>query len=312
MVLPTEFATQQAIASCAQEVRGYAGFPFPEKALADLIHDKGWLMSFAAKRGYLIPKTISVPEIKSIDDLSEGLTYPVVIKPRQSSGSRGIAYVTEKSGFKVAYLRVHALYPDPLIQEYIPPMEGGGCGVGALFNMNGEPRAAFAYRRLREYPVSGGPSTMRESIDGAEIKAIAVSLLKDLGWRGPAMVEFRVDPRDSKPRLLEINPRLWGSLNLAVTSGVDFPYLLHQLATRGDCDEAFGYRKGVRCRWLLPGDIMHLITNPSRLSALRKFFEPADADDILSLRDPMPMLGRLTSFLPLIYDADMRRLLSRR
>ena len=153
---------------------------------------------------------------------------------------------------------------------------------------------------------------MRESIDGAEIKAIAVSLLKDLGWRGPAMVEFRVDPRDSKPRLLEINPRLWGSLNLAVTSGVDFPYLLHQLALCGDCDHVFEYRKGVRCRWLIPGDIMHLITNTSRLSALRKFFEPADADDILSLRDPMPMIGRLTSFLPLIYDSEMRRLISRR
>ncbi len=312
MVLPTEFATQQVIASAAHEVRRYAGFPFPEKSLADKVHDKGWLMSFAAQKGYLIPKTRFVPEAADIYEVSEGLTYPVVIKPRQSSGSRGIAYVREKSSFRDAYLKVHRSYPDPLVQEYIPPMEGGGCGVGALFNMDGEPRAAFAYRRLRQYPVSGGPSTLRESIDGAEIKELAVSLLKDLGWRGPAMVEFRIDPRDSKPRLLEINPRLWGSLNLAVESGVDFPYLLHQIATEGDCDQVFEYRLGVKCRWLIPGDIMHLLTNPSRLVTLRKFFEPADADDILSIRDPMPLLGRLTSFLPLIFDADMRRLLFRR
>lgn len=312
MVLPTEFATQQAIASCAQEVRRYTGFPFPEKSLADRVHDKGWLISFAAQKGYLTPKTIFVHDTADIERISDGLAYPVVIKPRHSSGSRGIAYVREKSGFREAYLRVHSIYPDPLVQEYIPPMDGGGCGVGALFNMKGEPKAAFAYRRLREYPVSGGPSTLRESIDGTEIKEIAVSLLKDLGWAGPAMVEFRVDPRDSKPKLLEINPRLWGSLNLAVESGVDFPYLLHQMAATGDCDPAFGYRHGVKCRWLIPGDIMHLLTNPSRIGTLRKFFEPADADDILSLNDPMPILGRLTSFLPLIYDADMRRLISRR
>lgn len=312
MVLPTEFATQQVVASVAQEVRRYAGLPFPEKSLADKVHDKGWLMSFAAQKGYLIPKTRFVPDAAAIDEVSEGLTFPAVIKPRHSSGSRGIAYVRQMSGFRDAYLKVQRSYPDPLVQEYIPPMEGGGCGVGALFNMDGEPRAAFAYRRLRQYPVSGGPSTLRESIDGAEIKDIAISLLKDLGWKGPAMVEFRIDPRDSKPRLLEINPRLWGSLNLAVESGVDFPFLLHQLAVTGDCDQIFEYKLGVRCRWLIPGDIMHLLTNPSRLVTLRKFFEPADADDILSIRDPMPLLGRLTSFLPLIFDADMRRLLSRR
>lgn len=314
MVLPTEFATQQAVASVAEDVRRYTGFPFPEKSLADRVHDKGWLMSFAAQKGYLIPKTVFVPDLDLLGEMSEGLAYPVVIKPRQSSGSRGIAYVRQMSGFRDAYLKVHSNYPDPLVQEYIPSSEGdgGGCGVGALFNMKGEPKAAFAYRRLRQYPVSGGPSTLRESIDGAEIKEIAVSLLKDLGWKGPAMVEFRLDPRDSKPRLLEINPRLWGSLNLAVESGVDFPYLLHQMAVTGDCDTAFGYRRGVKCRWLIPGDIMHLFTNPARLATLRKFFEPADADDILSLNDPMPLFGRLASFLPLIFDADMRRLISRR
>lgn len=311
MALPTELSTQQLIARNIKRVGKLTGFPFPSFRAAQKAHDKAWLMGFGQKKGYPVPKTYFIDDIGDLHAVAGEIDFPSVIKPRASSGSRGIAYVKDKSAFVDDYMRVHARYPYPIVQEYIPHSEGGGLGVGALFNMKGEPRAAFCYRRLREYPVSGGPSTLRESIKDGELKEIAFSLLKDIGWKGPAMVEFKMDPRDGRPKLLEINPRLWGSLSLAILSGVDFPYLLYRLAVEGDCEEVYEYKKGVKCRWLIPGDLMHLITNRDRVRTLRKFFERADGDDILSFADPLPIIGRLSSLIPFVCDKEMRKLISR-
>ncbi|MEK7803544.1 MAG: ATP-grasp domain-containing protein, partial [Deltaproteobacteria bacterium] len=233
--------------------------PFADYALTANVQNKAWLMKYAETNGYPCPKTLgtdlkSVPTVLN-DFCYEDVEYPLVIKPRESSGSRGIIYVKKPSEFPAALKKVQDRYPLPIVQEYIP--HGGAYGVGALFNRNSEPKAAFVYKRLREYPVTGGPSTLRESVKNDEIKEIALNLLKSLKWTGIAMVEFRVDARDGRPKLMEINPRFWGSLQLAIISGVDFPYLLYKMAVDGDIEPVWDYRVGIRCRWLIPGDILH-------------------------------------------------------
>lgn len=327
LVLPTELSTQLLLARNLDEIKPFVGFPFPSAALTEKVNDKAWLMRFAKTRGYPIPKTIYTDDLAPVagaatslceitDCLSRSLTdftYPLVIKPRESSGSRGIKYVTGKEELVPGYRQVHEKYPYPIIQEYIPAPEvgSGGYGVGALFNYKHEPKATFVYKRLREYPVSGGPSTLRESVKYDELRSIAIGILKDLKWVGPAMVEFKVDPRDGSPRLLEINPRLWGSLRLAILSGVDFPYLLYKLAVDGDLEEVAGYKTGVKCRWLIPGDLLHLLSAKKNVKNFLDFMRPSDGDDILSIKDPMPVIGRLSSLLPFLYDKEMRRLLFR-
>lgn len=313
-VLPSEFSTQQVIASHAGEISGYVRYPFPEFNLARNVHNKAYLMAVAIERKYPAPNTWFVREGAELSAvrLANEITYPAVIKPTHSSGSRGVAYAKDRYDFIVSYMRVHAKYPYPLVQEYIPCGKGGGgFGVGALFNFESKPVAAFVYRRLREYPVSGGPSTLRESVKWDELRDTALRILSDLRWVGPAMVEFRLDERDGVPKLLEINPRLWGSLQLAVLSGVDFPYLMYKLATDGDVEPVFDYKAGVRCRWLIPGDFMHMVTNPERFSALRGFMARTDGDDIISIGDPLPIAGRVLSILPFLYKKDLRRLIKR-
>ena len=102
-----------------------------------------------------------------------------------------------------------------LVQEYIP--NGGELGVYTLFDNQSVPRALSVQRRLRSYPVSGGPSTLRETIrnDASRLATdIAFRLLTKMQWTGVAMVEFRIDARDGMPKLMEVNPRFWGSLQL--------------------------------------------------------------------------------------------------
>ena len=70
------------------------------------------------------------------------------------------------------------------------------------------------------------------------------------------MVEYKVTPAGA-PYLMEINARFWGSLQLAVSCGVDFPYLLAQSMLGREPSHHGGYVEGRRCRWLL-GDLDHL------------------------------------------------------
>ncbi len=133
--------------------------------------------------------------------------------------------------------------------------------------------------------------------------------MKSLRWTGVAHVEFKIDPRDRKPKLLEVNPRFWGSLQLAVESGIDFPFLLFRLAMEGDIEPVMDYNAGVRCRWLIPGDLLHFIKNPERLRLKPNFFDFNTKDDIISLSDPMPVIGRLSSVLMFLYDKEMKHLL---
>ena len=307
MLLPTEFETLEIILKNKKEIEPYTRVPFVDYNLISKVNDKAWLIRYAEKNGYLCPKTYFVEALNEFRH--ESMEYPLVIKPRKSSGSRGLVYVNRPSEFLTAFQKVHSRYPFPLVQEYIP--NGGAYGVGALFNLNSEPRAAFVYKRLREYPVSGGPSTLRESVKNDEIRDIAISLLKSLNWVGVAMVEFRVDARDGKAKLMEINPRFWGSLQLAILSGMDFPYLLYKMAVDGDIEPVWDYETGIRCRWLIPGDILHFISNPDRMRLQPGFFTRTQGDDIISIADPMPIVGRISSVLPFLFDKEMRRLIFR-
>ncbi|MGI9292171.1 MAG: ATP-grasp domain-containing protein, partial [Gammaproteobacteria bacterium] len=79
----------------------------------------------------------------------------------------------------------------------------------------------------------------------------AEKLLKALQWNGPAMVEFRHDERDGRYRLMEINARFWGTLELAIKSGVDFPWLACLVATGTPFEGPQNYRAGSEQQWSL-------------------------------------------------------------
>ena len=72
------------------------------------------------------------------------------------------------------------------------------------------------------------------------------------------MVEFKMDLADQTLKLMEINGRFWGSLQLAIDAGVDFPSLLIQTLADDPMPLIDNYRIGVRSRWLM-GDIDALL-----------------------------------------------------
>ena len=281
--------------------------PFPDALTVSVASDKARIVRLAEELGVPTPKTFIVASAD--EGMAAGLPFPVVVKPARSRVrigstwlSTGVSYATDLAMLRRILTGLPpAAYP-VLLQERI---EGAGRGLFACFD-RGQPVAFFAHRRLREKPPSGGVSVLCES---TSLDPIAVEygtrLLSRLGWQGVAMVEFKQDIRDGSLRLMEINARFWGSLQLAIDAGVNFPCILANIAAGKRPTGPVQYREGVRTRWLA-GDVDALLmlltrsrralalppSHPGRLVTLARFLRLWDRDthyEIERLDDPNPM-----------------------
>ncbi|MFH1975755.1 MAG: ATP-grasp domain-containing protein [Pseudomonadota bacterium] len=303
MIIPIGDDCTEIVSKHKEQISLYTKVPVADYAIWSCARDKAQTLQLSAQLGLPHPQTRIITDLMQVKIVAEEMSLPLVIKPRESNGSRGIVYVHEKGKLEREYLKIHQLFPYPMIQEFIPT-EGKGYGVFLMFNKDGIVRTTFAHRRLREFPVKGGPSTLRESVHRPDLVEIATMLLKALNWYGVAMVEFKEDPRDKQCKIMEINPRFWGSLPLAIAAGVDFPYLLYRMVMDGDIKPVVDYQAGIRCRWLLPGDILHFITNPNRFKLEPSFFDFSKNnrnDDFISWEDMGPTFGFFLIFLKSLF-----------
>lgn len=235
--------------------------PFVEFPAFDAVTDKWNLVKLAQRLNITVPQTHYIAAAHSLERVYPTLKFPVVLKPYRSMiwtdghcTAASVKYAEsvrelERTVEKYEYFRRSPF----LLQEYI---SGEGHGIFALYRQ-GKAVASFAHRRLRENPPSGGVSVLCESVEkNPEAWKMAETILDDVGWHGVAMVEFKVTA-EGRPYLMEINGRFWGSLQLAIDAGVDFPWLLYQLAVGEPVDRVDKYAIGVKSRWLL-GDLARL------------------------------------------------------
>jgi len=230
--------------------------PFASYNTVMSLADKHQLLLQAQQSGVPAPAFThytSAAELKP-----DELTYPCVIKPCLSriyttEGwiSTCVKLVNNRAELDNVLQQAPYLQRFPfMVQEFIP---GSGAGLFCLYH-HGQAIAFFAHRRLREKPPQGGVSVLSESITvDKTLQLYAQQLLDHVGWHGVAMVEFRITP-DGTPYLMEVNTRFWGSLQLAIDSGVDFPRWLVELALGQTPVVPSNYRIGQRLRWLL-GDL---------------------------------------------------------
>ena len=260
--------------------------PSSDLTTVNSLANKCALMRMAEELGVPIPITWHADDPDSLPVELDDLIYPLILKPgkswllHQEKWSRAAVRLVQDSSTARTILNDESAFrAHPFIlQEYVP---GHGAGVFALYD-HGKPLAFFAHNRLREKPPSGGVSVLSEStsVDPRLLKHTR-ALLDKANWHGIAMVEFKV-AEDGTPYLMEINTRFWGSLQLAIDAGVDFPWLLYQLACNEQPDPITGFKTGIRLRWIL-GDIDNLYLTlrnsgysfTEKLKAMHHFLTPS-------------------------------------
>ena len=304
-LIPVKEESLDAILSHRDEFERLTHLPFPETSVFQLCRDKNKTMELANQLGIPHPQTVLPSDLNQVKELSRSLRAPLVIKPRMSCSGLGIHYVEDISDLYETYSQVHEQYPFPMIQEEIPL--GEKFDVACLMDENSRPLATFAQKEIRSFPLRDGASTVQESVWRPDLVELTVQLLQKMGWTGIAEAEFMVDPRDGTPKLLEVNPRFWGSLQLSIQSGVDFPYLLYQWSRGERIQPVHEYKVGQFCRQILPYDLMHFLANPDRFKMNPSFFSAFAANsghNLFSSDDLGPLLGFFLSCSRYVFDPD--------
>jgi predicted ATP-grasp superfamily ATP-dependent carboligase len=322
LVVPVSDVTTHLVAQHWDALRRHAAIAAPPFEAFDFVSNKSSLLRRAGQCGIPIPRTHLVDGLAGLQAVLGQIDYPAVVKPARSriptnagwlAGS--VHYAHSESDLLRLYRATAYLtsYPS-LIQERIV---GPGIGVFVLCD-RGRLVAAFAHRRLREKPPAGGVSVLCESIAvDPELCRQAMRLLEPLGWHGVAMMEYKQDRRTGTPVLMEVNGRFWGSLQLAIDAGVDFPFLSAQLALGQPPDVPALYKVGVRSRWLL-GDLDHLLmrlvrsdrdlpdTVPSKLQTLVNFLRcaaPGLRHEVFRRDDPRPAFHELRQYVKTLFES---------
>lgn len=314
VLLPVTDASAEALLVHAAALPDEVILPFPDLATFRRGTDKEGMRVLAERCGFRVPRTLLLHSRDALEGLSTAITLPVVIKPHRSvvtgfDGSAQHLEVQIAGDLATLHSYVATLPPAAfplLLQERI---RGDGEGCFAL-RWNGELLACFAHRRLREKPPAGGISVYRESIALPDaLREASARLLEALDWQGVAMIECKRDLRTGRHAFIELNGRLWGSLQLAIDAGVDFPALLVARAIGDDITpwRAPTFKIGIRSQWFW-GDIDHLYARwrrspselqlgteaPSRwrtlLDIARTSLLPGTRSEIGRWGDPLPGL----------------------
>jgi len=292
--------------------------PWPDADTFRAVADKRSLLTKAESLGISVPRQVVLSsdiDARALDPAL--LEYPLVLKPSRSVGEHdgqrvalGVRHVASADALRTEIAALgEAAYPLLVQQRIIGP----GIGIFLLL-WDGRLLATFAHKRLREKPPSGGVSVYSESVTAdAELVERSRSLLEHMNWRGVAMVEFKREAITGTAYLMEVNGRFWGSLQLAIDAGVDFPTLLVAAASGEAQPAATTYRVGTRSRWWW-GDVDHLLARwrrdsaalalpagaPSRWRAtldFLTFWHPHDRNEIFRVKDPRPFFRETIEWL---------------
>jgi len=139
---------------------------------------------------------------------------PFVCKPVNLSSSKGVKYFFNKEDKKK---HSNSEFSDYIFQEYI---EGFGCGY-SVYAKNGVIISGYGHKRLAEFPISGGTSVYRTGFYDDRMKDVAEKIFDKIKWTGFAMIEFKYT-KDNRLVLIEVNPRIWGSINQGLQNGINY------------------------------------------------------------------------------------------
>lgn len=293
VVIPVSYISYKLCSKGRESILKHSHITITSPENIDIASNKAKTYRLAEELGIPYPQIYN-PEQVDIEDLE--VSYPCVIKSPLELGNSVIDYAHSREELISKYKKMCADHDfndnKPIVQKYIV---GEGAGLFVYYK-NGKCQNYFMHKRIREYPPSGGPSVVAEAYYNEQILKDGTRMLDELQWEGVAMVEFKKDNKTGIYNLMEINAKFWGSLDLALVCGANFPQLLINDAL-GKEIQKWNYKQK-RFQWILNGDLFYLFERPWRFCLfIRDLF--VSKNDIW-LRDIVPNLFQLI-YIPVHY-----------
>lgn len=222
-------------------------FLLPSEDNFDLCANKYQFQQFCERKGFPVPRSYGKEDLPEL----ESAFRPLVLKPRVGEGSMGIRYLDSPQALSELSDIDWSAY---VLQERVSSKQQV---AGAFFLCkDGQVISAYTHQRLRTFPPEGGVTVYSQSTYEEELVGIGRNLLKSLRWDGVAMIEFLYDEEQRAWRIIELNPRIWGSIMLSAFNGSDM--LKHYVQASLE-DELPSRPESRSCyiRWYYPFEILN-------------------------------------------------------
>ncbi|MBE7091642.1 MAG: ATP-grasp domain-containing protein [Clostridiales bacterium] len=180
-------------------------------------YDKQLTMTICMENGINCP--ITKTDNETMDEFLSKVKFPLALKPRKGSGSRGFYRAENKEALMNLINSGKVVVEEYVIQEFIDEAEVHRVSYTFIDN-DGNVKSSMISKSTRPYPLVVGTNSRFESVDMPEIAAQAEKLLKLMGWRGYASVCFIESEKDGIPKVMEINGRISASLKVGIEAGL--------------------------------------------------------------------------------------------
>ena len=295
VLLPGIEASLLAVSAHRAALEPLATLGLPPHGVVERCLDKVALLEAAGRAGIAAPESLCV-ETAEVRRAAESLGFPVVVKPPRSFTPAGRALRQQNAAVAADVSDLAELLPRfqaPLIVQRFEPSRPviSVSGVRAGDRI----RAVAVARYRRTWPPEAGPSCFSETIEPPPGLVERVdALVGELGWEGIFQLQL-LDLGRGRFAALDLNPRLFGSLSLAVRAGANLPAIWCDWLLGRDERPVVTARAGVRYRWE-EGEVRHLAwqLRRGRLSAAADILYPRRhvVRAYFELRDPGPLLAR--------------------
>jgi len=250
ILIPIGGNSVQLISKYKKNLNKYVNIELADDEKINFCFNKLKLLNFAIENEINVPKIYNMEDINKIKNQ---IKYPVVIK-EQSELSKIKPIYSNSFDELINILENRPTKEIPIVQEYF---RGTGIGFFTLYE-NGKLVRYFMHKRLRETPRTGGSSVSAISIYDSDIYNKGKKLLDNLKWHGVAMVEFKKNFETNEIKLIEVNPKFWGSHDLAIASGINFAEELIKMSFKQLDKQKLIYKTGIRYFWPLNGDVQNI------------------------------------------------------
>lgn len=257
VLIPTSDAFILFVSRHSGPLSTHFDFNVPDYDTVLTLANKRLQYDFAREHHVPIPETF-YPSDVSIDEIARTVHYPCIIKPyfshlwqsykytRPTAKWGKVAEVRTPEELLTTYAEMAESGLDFLIQDKIPGSDDELYDLLAYLNRDSEPLAAFTKHKLRCYPLEFGVSSIAVGQWEPKLAESGLELVRALKYKGVVSPEFKRDPRDGVFKLIEVNPRSILTTHLAVSSGVDIPYLAYRDAKGDPVERISSFHEGVK------------------------------------------------------------------
>lgn len=241
-----------AVSRNREELKAYFRFNIPAGEIVENFLDKRKSYTIAKDCGIECPATYVAENIEDVKIIANKVRFPCALKPAISHTWRvkfcGKKLISVNSPEELLnhFSEVKNTYPQIMIQELIPGKDDQIYLFYAYFNSKSEPLAFFIPRKLRQYPIHFGVGCYNISEMNEDVKNIGFKLLTKIKYTGMGAVELKRDSKEGKFKFMELNMRFIMIGELAIASGVDFPYIMYRDLIGEKVEKTSTFKDGVR------------------------------------------------------------------